>query len=104
MNEFPNTNHILALLSVHREQLASFGVEQIGIAGPCTKAITSNDEDTDLVVNLQLDKRNFSNFMSLVSYLEKILSCNVNLSIHHPVKTCLSQNVLNTVEYVSSAG
>jgi len=93
--------YILQLLFDHRKQLASFGVEQIGLFGSFARDEATEDSDVDLLVDLQQDKKKFRNFMSLNYYLEELMGRKVELVTRQSLSPYIGPHILKSVEYVS---
>lgn len=75
-------NEILYLLAERRHHLASFGVIGIGVVEPRQMLSSlSTDREISVIVYLQVGKRNFADFMSLVSYLQEEIGRDVNVIV-----------------------
>jgi predicted nucleotidyltransferase len=72
MNRNLRKETILQMLVAHKEQLAAYGVNQIGLFGSHVRNEAKENSDIDLPVNIQKDKKTFNNFLSLNYYLEEL--------------------------------
>lgn len=93
---------IIQILAAHSEGLNAFGVDRIGLVNANGQDIYSQDSEIDLVVTLQRNRNDFYNFMSLVSFLERILGHKINLILLQPRYSYLSPHILDHTEFISS--
>lgn len=98
-----NKSNILRLLSDHQQQLAEFGVQQIGLFGSFVRDEVTINSDVDLLVDIKKEKKTFRNFMSLIYYLEEILGCRVDLITRESLSPYIGPHILKSIEYVSIA-
>lgn len=95
---------ILQILAAHKQQLAVYGVDQIGLFGSYVRNEATENSDIDLLVNIRKDKKTFNNFLSLNYYLEELLGKKVELVTTQSLSPYIGPHILKTVEYVSLAG
>jgi predicted nucleotidyltransferase len=98
-----NRDIILKILATHKQQLADFGVNQIGLFGSYVRNEATQNSDIDLLVDIRKDKKTFNNFLSLNYYLESLLGKNVELVTTQSLSPYIGPKILKTVEYVSIA-
>lgn len=86
---------ILEILSFHSNELSNYRVKYIGLL---------EDEFTtykvNLIVILELNKKAFNNFMSLLHFIESILDQEVNLFAQYFKRNGIEWQMLNEVEYI----
>ncbi len=90
---------ILQILVEHKQQLAAFGVNQIGLFGSYVRDEASENSDIDLLVDIQKDKKTFNNFLALNYYLEEIFGRKVELITTQSLSPYIGPHILKTVKY-----
>jgi hypothetical protein len=95
---------ILALLSANKAALASYGVNRIGLFGSYIRNEATAQSDIDLLVDIQMEKKTFSNFLSLNHFLENLFGRKVELVTTQSLSPYIGPHILKTVEYVAVAG
>src|SRR5680860_1359468 len=79
MQRILDKNSIIQTLHSHREELAGFGVDRIGLFGSYSKNKTHPNSDIDFLVEIQKEKKTFRNFMALAYFLEDLFQKKVDL-------------------------
>jgi uncharacterized protein len=69
---------ILQMRVAHKQQLASNGVNKIGLSSSYIRNEATGNSDIDLLVDIQRDKKTFKNFLALNYYLEDLLAEKLN--------------------------
>ena len=95
---------ILALLSANKVALAAYGVNRIGLFGSYIRNEATAQSDIDLLVDIQKEKKTFSNFLSLNHFLENLFGKKVELVTTQSLSPYIGPHILKTVEYVAVAG
>jgi predicted nucleotidyltransferase len=95
---------ILQALVAHKEQLAAYGVNKIGLFGSYVRNEANENSDIDLLVNIQEDKKTFNNFLSLNYFLEELFGRKVELVTSQSLSPYIGPHILKTVEYAPIAG
>jgi uncharacterized protein len=95
---------ILQALVAHKEQLAAYGVNKIGLFGSYVRNEANENSDIDLLVNIQKDKKTFNNFLSLNYFLEELFGRKVELVTSQSLSPYIGPHILKTVEYAPIAG
>ena len=90
-------------LAEHDQQLAAYGVKQIGLFGSYLHSLANETSDIDLLVDISKEKKTFRNFMHLNYYLEDILGNKVELVTLQSLSPYIGPSILKTVEYVPLA-
>ena len=71
--------HILSLISRHRERIAAFGVDRLGLFGSFVRDEQGSDSDVDILVEFKTGRKTFDTFMGLAFFLEEIFGRRVEL-------------------------
>jgi predicted nucleotidyltransferase len=95
---------ILQILVAHKQQLAVYGVKQIGLFGSFVRNEATENSDIDLLVDIRKDKKTFNNFLSLNYYLEGLFDNKVELVTTQSLSPYIGPHILKTVEYAPIAG
>jgi uncharacterized protein len=95
---------ILQMLVANKEQLATYGVNKIGLFGSHVRNEANENSDIDLLVNIQKEKKTFNNFLSLNYYLEELFGRKVELVTSQSLSPYIGPHILKTVEYAPIAG
>jgi predicted nucleotidyltransferase len=103
MDSILHRDSILKALSANRQRLAQYGVSRIGLFGSYVRNQATPNSDIDLIVDIQKDKKTFSNFLSLNYFLEDLLGKKVELVTTQSLSPYIGPHILKTVEYVSIA-
>lgn len=82
LKKLPCQKAIVKVLSSHKDDLYAYGVRSIRLSK--NKPFSSPYEILLTAIIERPSENSFSNFMSLVSYLERILSYQVTLYIEYP--------------------
>jgi predicted nucleotidyltransferase len=69
---------VLSLLTAHRSEIESFGVESLRLFGSVARGEASTDSDVDLLVSFR-QTPTFSGYMKLRIFLEDLLGARVDL-------------------------
>ncbi len=93
---------LLHALTLHRNEIKSFGVKQLGIFGSFVKdTAIHNDSDIDFLVDFEPGKKTYDNFMELSFYLEELLGRKVELVTPQSLSPYIGPHILKQVEHVS---
>ena len=92
---------ILAVISTHKPQLASFGVNKIGLFGSYVRNEQNPQSDIDFLVDFEPDKETFDNLMNLYDYLEKLfIDEKIEVVTINGLSPYIGQYILKEVNYV----
>ena len=95
---------ILQILSMHKQELLSYGVLEIGLFGSYVRNEAKKESDIDLLVDIAKEKKTFRNFMALSYFLESLFGKKVELITKQSLSPYIGPHILKTVEYVPLAG
>ena len=94
-------NTILSLMRTHKPQLASFGVNRIGLFGSYVRNEQKPQSDIDILVDFEPEKETFDNLMNLYNYLEELFSNEkIEVVTINGLSPYLGKYILNEVNYV----
>jgi hypothetical protein len=93
-------NSILGILAANKQELAAYGVTQIGLFGSYVRNEATPNSDIDILVDIQKHKKTFNNFLSLNYFLENLLGKKVELVTTQSLSPHIGPHILKTVEYV----
>jgi len=65
---------ILTTMREHKAQLASFGVNKIGVFGSYARNEQQPQSDIDILIGFDPEKETFDNFMGVNDYLENLFA------------------------------
>jgi uncharacterized protein len=91
---------IITLLEKNHQKLRQFGVNICGLFVSYVKKENHSHTDIDILVSFEPEKKTFDNFMGLAFFLEEIFGRKVDLITLESLNPYISQEILNTVEYV----
>ncbi len=95
-----NKKTIYELLIQNNKVLDRYGVKTIGLFGSFAKGAATESSDIDFLVEFDLEKKTFKNFMDLAFYLEDLFGKKVDLVTPQGLSPYIGPHILNTVEYV----
>lgn len=90
-----STQSIQSILHSHREELLHLGVSKLSIFGSVARGENHHDSDVDLLVQFQIGKKNFDNFMDLSFKLEDLLQVRIDLLTEDSLKENFKKSVLS---------
>src|SRR5260221_6052930 len=92
--------HYVRILGEHKKELPDrYTVKEIGICGSCVRGEERVRSDIDILVDF-VEAPEFSSFMSLADFLERILHRKIDLVRKPIIRKELRDQVLNEVIYV----
>lgn len=86
-----------------REQLAFFGVKNIGLFGSFVRGDQTPSSDIDILVEFMPEKHSFDNFMEVAFLLEELLGRKVELVTPEALSPHIGPHILREVERVPIA-
>jgi uncharacterized protein len=92
------------MFSANKQKLALFGVSRIRLFISYVRNETTSDSDIDLLVDIEKDKKTFSNFVLLNRFLEDLFGRKVELMTTQSLSPYIGPQILKTVEYVAVGG
>lgn len=90
---------ILEELKKNKEQIKKYGVRKIGVFGSYIRKEQKKESDIDILVEFELGKKTFDNYMELKFFLEGLFGYNVDLIISEAVKPRLKPYIMGEVIY-----
>ena len=95
---------ILQVLVAHKQQLASYGVNKIGLFGSYLRNEATENSDIDLLVDIEKNKKTLKNFLALNYYLEDLFGKRVELVTTQSLSPHIGPHILKTVVYAPITG
>jgi len=88
-------------MRTHKPQLASFGVNKIGLFGSYVRNEQQPKSDIDILVDFEPEKETFDNFMNLFNYLEELfVNEKIEVVTVNGLSPYIGRYILNEVNYV----
>ena len=85
----------------HKPQLATFGVNKIGLFGSYVRNEQLPQSDIDILVDLDPAKETFDNFMNLYDYLEELFDGKkIEIVSVNGLSPYIGKHILKEVDYV----
>lgn len=89
---------ILSLLQENSDEIKKFGVREIGVFGSVARDDQNKTSDVDVLVDLE--RETFSDYMSLLFFLEDLFGCKVDLVMKDSIKRRIKDRILSETIYV----
>jgi predicted nucleotidyltransferase len=96
-------DEIVQRILEEREQLAFFGVRNIGLFGSFIRGEQTTLSDVDLLVEFMPEKHTFDNFMEVAFLLEELLGRKVEVVTPESLSPHIGPHILREVERVPIA-
>ena len=94
-------NIIISVISTHKQQMATFGVNRIGLFGSYVRNEQQPQSDIDILVDFEPEKETFDNFMNLHYYLEELFSNEkIEIVTLNGLSPYIGKHILKEVYYV----
>ena len=94
-------NTILSTINKHKNRLAAFGINKIGLFGSYVRNEQHPRSDIDILVDFEPNKETFDNFMALGDYLEKLFTGEkIEVVTRNGLSPHLGRYILEEVQYV----
>ncbi|MDQ4074673.1 MAG: nucleotidyltransferase family protein [Chloroflexota bacterium] len=90
---------ILSLLQEYQVHLERFGVKRCGLFGSFARREQRPDSDIDLLVEFELGRKTFDNFMNLAFFLEELFGRPVQVVTREALSPYVGPYILREVEY-----
>lgn len=84
---------------MREKDLRSFGVKKIGIFGSVARGEDTKESDVDVLVQFEIGKKSFKNFLVVVELLEKELGGEVELVTTESLSPYIGPFILKEVQY-----
>ena len=92
---------ILKTLKGRRDELIDLGVRSVGLFGSFATGHTSPASDIDIMVEFDVGKKTFDNFMDTCFLLERTFDRKVDVVTPEALSQYVRPNVMKEIEYVS---
>ena len=96
-----NKEDVILRLEAANEELAAFGVLEIGLFGSFVMGRQTPMSDIDFLVKFSPDKHSFDNFMDLSFFLEELLGRKVEVVTTDALSPHIGPHILKEVERVA---
>jgi len=91
-------NQVIAILTKHRAQLRSLGVQSLALFGSVARDEARSDSDVDILVDLE-PPVTFDRYMNVKLYLEDHLGTKVDVvtwkSLHPQLRSAVEQEMID---------
>lgn len=94
---------ILNVLDKNRSHIRTLGVKRIGLFGSFVRGEQNPDSDIDLLVEFEIGRKTFDNFIELSFFLEEVLQNKVELVTVESLSPYIGPHILKEVEYAALA-
>ena len=94
-------DNIVDELSAHANEIRALGVRRIGIFGSFVRNQQNKTSDLDLLVEFDDGKKSFDNYISLSSFLERLLNLPIEIVTPESLSPYIGPYILKEVEYVN---
>ncbi len=92
---------VVTVLHQHESRLSSLGVKRLALFGSFVRDEANANSDVDILVEFELGRKGFDNYMRLVCLLEQILGRSVKLVTTEALSPYLGPQILREAEYVT---
>jgi predicted nucleotidyltransferase len=91
---------LLHLLFDQQQQIRAFGVTRLGLFGSFVREQPHTESDIDILVEFEVGRKTFDNFINLSFYLEELFGRKVDLLTPESLSPHIGPHILRQVEYV----
>ena len=93
---------IFFLLDQSDEKLKNFGVKRCGLFGSFLRDRQNFQSDIDLLVEFEMGKKTYDNYIHLAFFLEELFGRSVDLVTPESLSPYIGPHILREVEYASN--
>ena len=93
---------IFLLLDQSDEKLKKFGVKRCGLFGSFLRDRQNLQSDIDLLVEFEMGKKTYDNYIHLAFFLEELFGRSVDLVTPESLSPYIGPHILREVEYASN--
>lgn len=93
---------IFLLLDQSDEKLKKFGVKRCGLFGSFLRDRQNFQSDIDLLVEFEMGKKTYDNYIHLAFFLEELFGRSVDLVTPESLSPYIGPHILREVEYASN--
>jgi uncharacterized protein len=90
------------LLDQSDEKLKNFGVKRCGLFGSFLRDRQNFQSDIDLLVEFEVGKKTYDNYIHLAFFLEELFGRSVDLVTPESLSPYIEPHILREVEYASN--
>lgn len=95
-----DANSIRSIIQSHSDKLRSFGVARIGIFGSVSQGKATASSDVDVLLDFNIGKKTYRNFIGTTTFLEKILHNPVDAITPDSVSPYIKPYIEKDIQYV----
>ncbi|MDH5717701.1 MAG: nucleotidyltransferase domain-containing protein [Spirochaetia bacterium] len=92
---------ILNIIKNNINKIKSFGIIHIGLFGSAVRNEIKEESDLDFIIEFDMGKKTFDNYMDAKFYLQDIFNRNIDLVIKENIKEDLKEHILKDVVYAA---
>jgi len=93
---------VFLLLDQSDEKLKKFGVKRCGLFGSFLRDRQNLQSDIDLLVEFEMGKKTYDNYIHLAFFLEELFGRSVDLVTPESLSPYIGPHILREVEYASN--
>ncbi|MFZ1829204.1 MAG: nucleotidyltransferase family protein [Candidatus Competibacteraceae bacterium] len=93
---------VFLLLDQSDEKLKKFGVKRCGLFGSFLRDRQNLQSDIDLLVEFEMGKKTYDNYVHLAFFLEELFGRSVDLVTPESLSPYIGPHILREVEYASN--
>lgn len=101
VNQVKNKQVLFGILLGNASKIKSFGVTKLGVFGSFVNDSPQNDSDVDLLVEFEINKKSYDNYIDLSFFLEDLLGRKVELVTPQSLNKYIGADILKQTEYVA---
>ena len=90
---------IFEQLQSHKAEIRAFGAARIGLFGSYVRNQQNENSDIDLLVEFEVGKKTFRNYMGLYYYLEELMKQKIELVTWETLAPFIQNHVKTQIEY-----
>ncbi len=92
---------ILATIKLHKPELERLGIDTVGLFGYYSRDEQTAESDIDILLDFQVDKETFDNYMAAYDYLENLFKNDkVEVVTKNGLSPFIGPQILREVLYV----
>ena len=94
-----NKNEILSILRKNKSQLRKFGIVKIGLFGSYIRGENNKESDVDILIEFEVGKKTYDNFIQLAFFLEGLFQKEVDLLTIEAMSPYIKPHILREVQF-----
>jgi len=92
---------IMSMIQENMQKISGYGVRRIGLFGSYLREANHSKSDVDILVEFEVGRKTFDNYMELKFFLEDLFMRPVDLVISEAVKSDLKPSIFGSVTYAA---